>query len=90
MVLGVAVWLTDVHDALISRRVCKAPMPHEQAAQVNRQGRGQHFDPDIADASVALQDSFMDIAARFADRDQGLPARQTKMGLPLASPSGPL
>ena len=42
-------------------------MPHEQAAELIRQGRGHHFDPDVADAFVELQDEFRAIAANFAD-----------------------
>jgi putative two-component system response regulator len=59
--------LADVYDALISRRVYKAPMPHEQAARIIAEGRGSHFDPDVADAFQALQGEFQDISRRFAD-----------------------
>ena len=59
--------LADVYDALISRRIYKKSMPHEQAAELIRQGRGHHFDPDVADAFVELQDEFRAIAANFAD-----------------------
>ncbi|MBP6483932.1 MAG: two-component system response regulator [Rhodoferax sp.] len=61
--------VADVYDALISRRVYKESMPHEKAAAIMQAGRGIHFDPDIADAFVALQDEFQKIAARFADSD---------------------
>ncbi len=61
--------VADVYDALISRRVYKAPMSHEQAVAIIEQGRGQHFDPDITDAFLALQDTFHAIAARYADSD---------------------
>ncbi|AKU10030.1 response regulator [Azoarcus sp. CIB] len=59
--------LADVYDALISRRVYKEGMSHEDAAAIIRDGRGSHFDPDIVDAFVELQDEFRVIAARFAD-----------------------
>ncbi len=61
--------VADVYDALISRRVYKESMPHEKAVAIMQAGRGTHFDPDIADAFVALQDEFQRIAARFADSD---------------------
>jgi putative two-component system response regulator len=61
--------VADVYDALISRRVYKESMPHEKAVAIMQAGRGTHFDPDIADAFVALQDEFQKIAARFADSD---------------------
>ncbi len=62
--------VADVYDALISRRVYKAPMSHEQAAAIIVAGAGQHFDPDISDAFVALQAQFQMIACRFDDQDE--------------------
>jgi putative two-component system response regulator len=32
-----------------------------------REGRGRHFDPDITDAFLLIQDEFSVIAARYAD-----------------------
>ncbi|MFT3848393.1 MAG: two-component system response regulator [Propionivibrio sp.] len=61
--------VADVYDALISRRVYKDGMPHEKAVQIIVEGRGAHFDPDIVDAFLELQDEFQAIAARFADSD---------------------
>lgn len=61
--------LADVYDALISRRVYKDGMPHEAAVKIIREGRGTHFDPDVVDAFLELQDEFRAIAARFADTD---------------------
>ena len=59
--------LADVFDALMCRRHYKDAFPLAATVDIIRQGRGQHFDPDIADAFLALQDSFADIARRFAD-----------------------
>ena len=64
--------VADVYDALISRRVYKEGMPHAQAVGIIAEGRGNHFDPDIADAFAALQDEFYAIAQRFADSDNDL------------------
>ncbi|WP_416311658.1 HD-GYP domain-containing protein [Pseudomonas sp. W03] len=64
--------VADVYDALISRRVYKTGMPHEGAAEFIRSQRGLHFDPDIVDAFIALQDEFRGIAERFCDRDSDL------------------
>ena len=61
--------LADVYDALISRRVYKEPMSHEQAVGILVAGRGSHFDPDITDAFVAIQDQFKATAQRFSDTD---------------------
>jgi putative two-component system response regulator len=64
--------VADVYDALISRRVYKEGMSHEQAVQLITEGRGSHFDPDIADAFLELQDEFIAIAAKFWDSDADL------------------
>ncbi|WP_282875965.1 response regulator [Pseudomonas peli] len=64
--------VADVYDAVISRRVYKAAMPHEKAAQIIQQGRGQHFDPDMVDAFMQLQDEFYSIARKYADSNEDL------------------
>ena len=61
--------VADVYDALISRRPYKEPMPHDKAVQLIMAGRGMHFDPDIVDAFLALQDEFLAISQRYADSD---------------------
>ncbi|MCP1625197.1 response regulator [Pseudomonas nitroreducens] len=59
--------VADVYDALISKRIYKSPMTHTSAVEFIRSQRGQHFDPDVTDAFLALQDSFRGIAERFND-----------------------
>ena len=59
--------VADVYDALISRRVYKEAMTHEQAVNIIAEGRGSHFDPDVVDAFVQISDEFRAIAERFAD-----------------------
>ena len=61
--------LADVYDALISRRVYKPAMSHEQASIIIIGGKGTQFDPDVVDAFVAVQDAFKDIANLYADHD---------------------
>ncbi|MDR6711571.1 putative two-component system response regulator [Pseudomonas hunanensis] len=68
--------LADVYDALISRRVYKPGMPHAQAVEIIREGRGSHFDPDICDAFLAHSERFLAIAAQFADSDHDLVKQQ--------------
>jgi putative two-component system response regulator len=63
--------IADVYDALISQRVYKAAHTHEEAVAILRDGRGTHFDPDILDAFIELQDEFRAIARRFADAEIG-------------------
>jgi hypothetical protein len=59
--------VADVYDALTTHRVYKDAMPHDQAVAIILEGRGSHFDPDVADAFAAITDQFRDIAARYSD-----------------------
>jgi putative two-component system response regulator len=61
--------VADVYDALISRRVYKQPMPHNDAVKIMLEGRGQHFDPDMIDAFMACHDKFRMIGERYADSE---------------------
>lgn len=62
--------VADVYDALISRRVYKPPFSHAQAVGIIREGRGTHFDPDIVDAFMDIQEQFRLTALEFADFDE--------------------
>jgi putative two-component system response regulator len=44
-------------------------MPHEQAIQIIQAGRGQHFDPDLVDAFMAIHETFKAIAEQFTDNE---------------------
>jgi putative two-component system response regulator len=61
--------IADVYDALINRRVYKEGMSHENAVQIMTEGRGTHFDADMFDAFVNIQEEFRTIARRFADSE---------------------
>ena len=71
--------VADVYDALISRRVYKPAMPHEQAVAIITEGRGKHFDPDIADVFLAIHEDFHAIAMAFADSDADLQAERQRL-----------
>ncbi len=68
--------VADVYDALISRRVYKNGMTHEQAAAVIADSAGTHFDPDIVQAFLSIEDEFRRIALRYADSDEDLKKKQ--------------
>jgi putative two-component system response regulator len=57
----------DVYDAMISRRIYKPAFTHETALELIRQGRGEHFDPDVVDAMLMIEEEITAIAARFLD-----------------------
>ena len=62
--------IADVYDALISRRVYKDGMPYDQAVAIIREGKGQHFDPDMVEAFLEITDEFQAIAEQFADHQE--------------------
>jgi putative two-component system response regulator len=59
--------IADVYDALISRRIYKENMAHKKAVEIMKLGRGSHFDADMLDAFLDIQEEFLAIALRFAD-----------------------
>ncbi len=59
--------LADVYDALICKRVYKKAFSHQDAVAFIVDGRSKHFDPDVVDAFLSIQDDFKQIAERFAD-----------------------
>jgi putative two-component system response regulator len=71
--------VADVYDALISRRVYKEGMSHEKAVSIISEGKGSHFDPDMIEAFVQLQDEFRAIAARFADSDTDMAKKKEQL-----------
>lgn len=64
--------LGDVYDALTSRRPYKEPFSHEKAKAIIVEGKGSHFDPDVVDAFLAVEDEFIAIAE--AHQDEGGPS----------------
>ncbi len=73
--------VADVYDALISRRVYKNSMPHDKAISIIQEGRGSHFDPDMVDAFLAIQDEIQSIAARYADTDADMDVKRKQFEL---------
>lgn len=71
--------VADVYDALISRRPYKEPWSHDKAVKLIADNRGAHFDPDIADAFIALQDEFFAISQRYADTDADIEEKRRQI-----------
>ncbi|MFD2366601.1 HD-GYP domain-containing protein [Pseudoduganella sp. GCM10020061] len=61
--------VADVYDALISRRRYRPAFTHETAVELIRQGSDEHFDPEVVDAMLAVEEKFRAIATRFRDPD---------------------
>ena len=64
---GRIVAVADVYDALVTRRSYKPAFSHAKACGTICEGRGQHFDPRIVAAFVAVQDRFHEVRRRFSD-----------------------
>ncbi len=64
--------LADVYDALISKRTYKPPFTHQKAMSIIMESRGSHFDPDIVDAFLEINEEFRNIAIHFAAFEEEL------------------
>lgn len=76
--------VADVYDALISRRVYKDSMGHDKAIAIMEDGRGTHFDPDVVDAFLSIQDEIKQIALRYADSDADMDTKRRLIDLVIA------
>ncbi len=63
--------VADVYDALVSKRIYKMPMTHEEAMEIIKTGSGTHFDPRIVDCAIDLERTFRNIAQTYSDTDPG-------------------
>ncbi|MBF0460121.1 MAG: two-component system response regulator [Magnetococcales bacterium] len=79
--------VADVYDALVNRRVYKEGLSHAEAVSILAAGRGSHFDQDVLDAFLALQEAFRAIVVRFADRDVDRAAQAEPFATGQGSPS---
>lgn len=59
--------IADVYDALISERVYKPAMPHEEAVSIILAERGRHFDPKLVEVFAEIEGRFAEIQANFGD-----------------------
>jgi response regulator RpfG family c-di-GMP phosphodiesterase len=59
--------LADVYDALITKRVYKEAFSHETARGIIVDGRAKHFDPEIVDVFIEIEDTFQEIADQYSD-----------------------
>jgi adenylate cyclase len=58
--------VADAYDAIISPRVYKPALPHEEAVRDMSEKRGTYYDPAVMDAFLEINEEFRAIAARFA------------------------
>jgi cyclic di-GMP phosphodiesterase len=54
--------VVDVYDALVSKRVYREALSHDQAIQIIVQGNGTQFDPAMVDACLQVASAFRRLA----------------------------
>jgi len=59
--------VADVYDALISKRVYKEAMTHQQAINIIKDGKGKHFDPLLIDLFLDIEHQFFAISEKYHD-----------------------
>lgn len=59
--------VADVYDALTTKRVYKQAYSHDVARSIIVENRGKHFDPDVIDAFLAMEDEFIRINQRLSE-----------------------
>jgi HD-GYP domain-containing protein (c-di-GMP phosphodiesterase class II) len=57
----------DVYDALVSKRAYKPAWKDEHALKHIRLQSGKHFDPEIVDLLIGLEETFAEIRRRFPE-----------------------
>lgn len=57
--------LSDVYDALVSKRPYKEPFTHDRARSIIVEGRGSHFDPQVVDAFLACEERFIEVCEHY-------------------------
>jgi putative two-component system response regulator len=66
---GRIVAIADVFDALMSKRPYKEPFPLDKSLGIIKEGRGNHFDPDVVDAFFDILDDVLDVRKRYRDEE---------------------
>jgi putative two-component system response regulator len=61
----------DVYDALVSERVYKKGMPHDKAIEIIKSESGTHFDSEIVDSMLEIEDKVRSIYSSTEADGQG-------------------
>ncbi len=59
--------LSDVYDALTSKRCYKDAFSHTRSLEIIVEGSGKHFDPEVVDAFLSNEKEFLHIRERYVD-----------------------
>ncbi|MBC8459302.1 MAG: two-component system response regulator [Deltaproteobacteria bacterium] len=69
---GCVTAIADVFDALTSKRPYKEAFSLEKSYGIIREGRGNHFDPDVVDAFFSVKDEILAIKDKYRDEHESL------------------
>ena len=61
--------VADVFDALVSKRSYKEGMPPEKAFSIIEEGKGTHFDPNVAQAFLNAEEEVRKVLNDFRKED---------------------
>jgi putative two-component system response regulator len=67
--------ISDVFDALTSKRPYKEPYSLEKSLSIIKEGKGGHFDPDVVDAFFDIQNEILFIKDKYRDQEVSLLVR---------------
>jgi putative two-component system response regulator len=59
--------LVDVYDALTSERRYKQALSHEETCRMIEEGRGTHFDPELVDIFLEVNEKFQKVRRQHAE-----------------------
>ncbi len=73
--IGRIVAVADVFDALTSKRPYKEPFSLDRSMDIMARSRGTHFDPNVLDAFLEIEDEIVEIKNRFSDDGESMLVR---------------
>jgi adenylate cyclase len=66
-IFGRIMAIADVYDALICKRRYKPSFSHDEAVLIIARNNGTHFDPEVVDVFLGVNEEFKKIALQFPD-----------------------
>jgi putative two-component system response regulator len=64
--------IADVFDALTSKRPYKEPFSLDKSFSIIKEERDRHFDPDVVDAFLKIENEIVSIKDRYNDQQESL------------------
>ena len=64
--------IADVYDALVSKRVYKEAFSHKKAKEIIVDGKGKHFDPNMVEAFLRIEEVFKNISEIYSDEEYSM------------------